>query len=85
MLLCGTDGTRLGTLERFEIDATGHMTAIVARGADAALRRITSSQVHEFGTGAVIVEMTVAEFLTLPEIETPLLQLEYNDQPRLSA
>jgi hypothetical protein len=85
MLLCGIDGTRFGTLERFEIDATGQMTSIVARGADGAIRRIQSSQVRELGLGIVKVNLTPAEFGELPELQPPQLQLEHNDQPRLSA
>jgi hypothetical protein len=85
MLLCGIDGTPLGTLERFEIDATGQMTSIVVRGNDAAMRRIVSSQVHDLGSRAITVQMTAADFVALPEIETPPLQLDYDDQPRLSA
>jgi hypothetical protein len=85
MLLCGIDGTRFGTLERFEINATGQMIAIVARGVDGALRRVTSSQVRDVGLGTVTINLTPAEFGALPELETPQLQLEFADRPRLSA
>jgi hypothetical protein len=85
MLLFGMDGARLGTLERFEIDATGQLTSVVARGSDAVVRRITSAQIHELGLGSVTVHLSLAEFAALPELVTPSLQLDYTDQPRLSA
>jgi hypothetical protein len=85
MLLVGIAGARLGTLERFEIDATGQMTYVVARGTDAGLRRIASSQVREIGLGSVVVNLTAAEFAGLPEVVAPQHPLANVDRPRLSA
>jgi hypothetical protein len=69
MVVEGFDGTRLGTVERFEIDATGCLTDILVRvGGRGACKRVAAQYIQSMQAGIVTLALAAADVMRLNDV-----------------
>ena len=70
MVVEGIDGTRLGTVERLEIDEAGRLTNVIVRlsGARRACKRVAAKSVHSLRADSVVLALSKAEVMGLSDV-----------------
>jgi hypothetical protein len=69
MVVEGRDGTRLGTVERLEIDASGRLTDVVVRvgSARGACKRVAANYIQSVRQGILTLALPASDVLRLSD------------------